>query len=329
MSTGTLGSVKGVNAQLSIREAFALWGHGLHSVLGNIPGVSTFGTDFAVGVQLKKVPRELSDSKLLSICSYMTSRLGVLLYAHRTQRGAPLPDVCALVTKATTTVFQERDLDQRSEERAVAITAPLVARLQDLEAAVAKSGKIVGTPAFTRDGKKGGSGASRFASRTSSGKSAANVKEEASKGAPAQSAQEAAHQFMASLNSGAAASTDASSDFASPQSVLVASGGSSSSLGDHRINSRLKALVELSALYRRHTGMDPKGDPAQEPCAYKALFGQCGHDKCARCSSGKSFPQHLVDVVKARCERKLWDSLGKPQSAKSASGGKQRQAQSK
>lgn len=270
-------------------------------MLGSIPGVSTSGTDFAVSAQLKKVPRDLSDEKLLSICSYMTSRLGMLLYAHRTQRGAPLPDVCAIVTEATTTVFHERDLDQRSEERAAAVTAPLMARLQELEAAVAKSGKGAGKPIFTQGNKKVGSstGTSRFASRASSGKFAVSVKDEASKGTSTVSAQEAAQQFLTSLGS-----ADASADSAFPQPVLTSSGPSSSS-GDHRITSRLKALVELSALYRRRVGMDPKGDPAQEPCAYQALFGQCRHDNCARCASGKSFPQQLVDAVKGRCDRSL------------------------
>lgn len=328
VSTGTFGSVTGANAQLSIREAFALWGQGLHLVLGAIPGVPTSSADFAIGTQLKKVPRELSDAKLLSICKYMTSRLGVLLCAHRTRRGEPLPNVFAIVTKATTTVFQERDLDQRSEERAAAATAPLAARLQELEAAIAKANKSASKPAFASDNKSGKSGTSRFASRASSSKSAAGVKEETSKGTSAPSAQEAAQQFLSSL-SVTPVSANVSLDHAPPQSVLASSIGSSQLSGDYRIGSRLKALVELSALYRRHAGLDPKGDPAQEPCAYKALFGRCAHDGCARCSSGKSFPHHLVEAVKARCDSQVWEQAGKPQGSKNSKGGKQRSQQGK
>jgi len=48
---------------------------------------------------------------------------------------------------------------------------------------------------------------------------------------------------------------------------------SSSPSGSGQLTSRLKAIMELSAIYRQHVGMDPKGDPTQEPCSYRALFG--------------------------------------------------------
>lgn len=303
-STGTLGSTSGADAQLSIREAFALYGQGLHMVFGSVPGVATSGTDFAVHARLKTIPRETAVDKLLSVCRYMTTQVGKGLYRHRTIRDEPLPDIRAIVVQATTIVFQQRDLDQRTEERANAVAAPLLARLEKLEAAQAATAKAASsktgsasTPLAIK-GKQRGATASK-STPTSQPRNAPNTETSGdsaqSSGSTSQppSAQEAAQQFMASLQ--------AEQDAPSQQPLLGSSAASSG--GDDKISTRLRALHELSGMYRQHAGItEPKGNPSLEPCAYKALFGSCSQSDCQRCASGKSFPQHMVDAVKNRCE---------------------------
>mmetsp|Transcript_15102 Transcript_15102/g.37775 ORF Transcript_15102/g.37775 Transcript_15102/m.37775 type:complete len:90 (+) Transcript_15102:402-671(+) len=78
-------------------------------------------------------------------------------------------------------------------------------------------------------------------------------------------------------------------------------------------------MAELSAIYRRHVGMDPKGDPTQEPCAYRALFGKCGAPDCVRCATNKSFPSHILEAVRARCDPKIFN-VGSPSSSGRAKG---------
>lgn len=326
-STGTLGSTSGADAQLSIREAFALYGQGLHMVFESFPGVATSGTDFGIHARLKTIPRETSIDKLLSVCRYMTAQVGKGLYQHRTVRDAPLPDICKIIVQATTIVFQQRDLDQRTEERAAAMAAPLLARIEKLEAASAAAAKAAsskaGSPsAPATQGKQRGAAAGKSAPRSQARHTQnADARGEQTRpfGSTQQvpSAHEAAQQFMASLQS---------DPDAPPLQSLIGSPEPSSG-GDDKISTRLLALQELSGMYRQHVGMtEPKGNPSQEPCAYKALFGNCGQSDCQRCASGKSFPQHMVDAVRNRCEPRVLAAASKTGGPKnSKKGGKAKQ----
>lgn len=287
-TAGTLGTSSGPNAQLSIREAFSLWGAGLHNVIGGIPGIATSGSDFAVSSQLKKIPRELEDAKLLSICRYMTSRLGVILSAYRTVRGSPLPDVSSIVYKAMNDVFRERDQDQRAEERAAAIAAPLLERIEILEATGSRRPGTTTQSPFnykktgTSDTPKMGARPARARRSPPKAVSAAPVEPTAS---------EHTQKFLESLNS---------TKFSPPPPAALTADVPAAD-GAGTIQTRRQALLELAAIYRQHAGMDPKGDPSMEPCAYKALVGACRQDACRRCASGKIYPEHLLKGVKGRC----------------------------
>lgn len=293
ISAGTLGKISGEGAAAAIRDAFSTWAEGMGRTLGAMPGVDAGPrVDFGMPAMLRRIKGRVNEDTLLSVCRYVLDKTYAGLLKHRMVPGRILPDLTQVVATAGGKVFTERRTDERLARRA----REEFERCQKEGGAKPAGRSMARTkgPPHSRGGEEGGS-TTRVTHHQKGGRGGDYKRQRLSDAAAAPptataSASKLADELLASMRTpegrAAAPSPVPKAKFA-PSAV---------------IRNRTQAIIELSALWREAQGWQPgHTDPTKEPCAAKALLGECTHEKCVRCASGAVVPNGLLKDVLSRC----------------------------
>lgn len=274
VSSGSFGKVTGEGAAAAIRDAFSTWAEGMGATLGAMPGGPR--ADFGMSAMLRRIKGSVGDEALISVCRYVLDKTYAGLLKHRSVLGRELPDLSQIVDVAGGRVFAKRRTDERLRRRAreefdrwQQVSLPSAHLRSDRSAArtgrTDKKGDAPDAPATVR--QTGWKGDIKRKWR----------EEGAAVPSPAPSASRLASDLLSSLEHTVvpvAAPTE--SPAAAKKGKFTRSAV---------IKNRTQAIIELSALWREEQGWLPgRGDPAKEPCAAKALLGECTHEKCVRCA---------------------------------------------
>ena len=309
VSEGTLGSLTGEAAHYSVRTAYQMWSQGLARVLGRVlvavggqaagaesaSGVedSVLGAmrDFDVQANLIKIPHTLSNAGLRSACRYLPRQLSFGMTAYRSTPGAVLPDIRAIAGELGGPVLSKRLQDHEYELKASEHLSKMQRGFEDRMRALEAR-------AIRRQGS--GDGGGRLPSATApSGTGTLGGKQSWSarrpRALPGDSRASSRTTLARATSTSAEASGSTPADDVAPRD-------------DDRklISDRITAVKELQRLVRARLGLSPDKDHGiLEPCSW-AHVGGCIKDACQPCAGGLKMPDDILQVVKARCQAKVF-----------------------
>lgn len=268
--------------------------------------------DFGVFQALRKIPQNLPLQNLRSICRYLTSELSRASTRHRTEPGAPMPDLPLIVKTMSEDVFNKRFQDYRFAVQVEARHAELAERVKALETRHSQSGS-----SSTQNNK----GSTKSSTSTSSGEAKAKGKSKwgpkpdtsaASSTTSADQGSEAvklaasiAQKLSKNAASAQADSTRSSSTQQSPPSAAASkpAGQAVTATGaEDTISHKMVAIKALQVAVRSRLGLPThRNNFDKEPCAWKALVGVCSKQDCKNCAGQVAMPADLLAEVKAKC----------------------------
>lgn len=296
VNAGTLGTLEGEGAQASIRQAYRAWAQGLGRAMGpvllavaqveapdrTLPAAAVLGelADFNVDAALQMIPQSMPIPAFLSVCRFLTSQIATAALYHRSEPGAPLPQVVLLVERMVSDVFPSRYHDVRYETHAQRAVAALEAKL------AARWSSPNPTASTPPSGKPPRVGSRAKAEQTTATTGAAP-----------------ATPLTPVPPSTAAPSP--SSGTSGAQRPPRQSGEQTT--GTHL--TRLDAIRDLQSQVRARLQLPMmRNNGASEPCAWKALAGVCTGKNCLPCTSVVPMPHDLLQDVQQRCAPGLFAS---------------------